>query len=246
MSYETLINLLNEMASDFMFLDGAEIDVPAAGKFMNHLDKIAGKAAEANVGHVREVTTGLNILLEKIIFDALQDKGAGLSALGEGISLLQSIVDGYTNSGRYDGNIHNFAEKISSLTGVPVVKTEDASGFPASSDPVETAAVQTDGAAGAEKSSVEKANIPAAEENRIQDESLLRDFIAEGLEYIEEIEINILNLEKIPRTKIILTPFSVPFTRSKGWQAFSTLIRSATWPTTWKTCSIRRGMGNWR
>ena len=110
MSYETLINLLNEMAADFMFLDGAEIDVPAAGKFMNHLDKIAGKAAEANVGYVREVTTGLNILLEKIIFDALRDKGAGLSALGEGISLLQSIVDGYTNSGRYDGNIHNFAE----------------------------------------------------------------------------------------------------------------------------------------
>ena len=166
--------------------------------------------------------------------------------MGEGISLLQSIVDGYTNSGRYDGNIHDFTEKISSLTGVPVVKPQDISGFPASSDPVEKTAVQTKGAAGAEKSSVEKANIPAAEENRIQDESLLRDFIAEGLEYIEEIEINILNLEKIPRTKIILTPFSVPFTRSKGWQAFSTLIRSATWPTTWKTCSIRRGMGNWR
>ena len=223
MSYETLINLLNEMAADFMFLNGAEIDVPAAGKFMNHLDRIAGKAAEANVGYVREVTTGLNILLEKIIFDTLQDKGAGLSALGEGIALLQSIVDGYTNSGRYDGNIHNFAEKISSLAGVPVLKVEDASGFPASSDPLEISAVQTEGGAGEGENSVEKANIPAAAENQIQDESLLRDFIAEGLEYIEEIETNILNLEKNPEDKDYINAIFRPFHSIKGVASFLNL-----------------------
>jgi two-component system, chemotaxis family, sensor kinase CheA len=223
MSYETLINLLNEMASDFMFLDGAQIDVPAAGKFMNHLDKIAGKAAEANVGYVREVTTGLNILLEKIIFDTLQDKGAGMSALGEGISLLQSIVDGYTNSGRYDGNIHNFADKISFLTGIPGVKTEDANGFSASSDSVETAAVQTEGAAGEEKKSIENATIPVAEENQMQDESLLRDFIAEGLEYIEEIEVNILNLEKNPEDKDYINAIFRPFHSIKGVASFLNL-----------------------
>jgi two-component system, chemotaxis family, sensor kinase CheA len=223
MSYETLINLLNEMASDFMFLDGAEIDVPAAGKFMNHLEKIAGKAAEANVDCVGEVTTGLNMVLEKIIFDTLQDKGAGLSALGEGISLLQSIVDGYTNSGRYDGNIHIFADKISTLTGVPGVKTEDANDFPASSDPLETAAIQMEGAAGAEKNAVEKVNIPMAEEDRMQDESLLRDFIAEGLEYIEEIEINILNLEKNPEDKDYINAIFRPFHSIKGVASFLNL-----------------------
>jgi two-component system, chemotaxis family, sensor kinase CheA len=223
MPYETLNNLLNGMASDFMFLNGAEIDVPAAGKFMNHLDKIAGKAEEANVGYVREVTAGLNILLEKIIFDVLQDKGAGLSALGEGISLLQSIVDGYTNSGRYDGNIHNFADKISSLTGVPSMKTEDASSFPVSSGLVTTNAVQTGGDVGAEKSSAEKSGIPVMEDKPIQDESLLRDFIAEGLEYIEEIEINILNLEKNPEDKDYINAIFRPFHSIKGVASFLNL-----------------------
>jgi two-component system, chemotaxis family, sensor kinase CheA len=225
MSYENLVNLLNEMAADFMFLDGAEIDVPTAGKFMNHMDKIAGKAAEANVGYVREVTTGLNVLLEKIIFDALQDKGAGLSALGEGISLLQSIIDGYTNSGRYDGNIQNFTEKISSLTGVPAAKPDGASGLPASSDPVETDTVQMEGAAGPEKNTIEKTSIPEPEECQTQDESLLRDFIAEGLEYIEEIEINILNLEKSPEDKDYINAIFRPFHSIKGVASFLNLAQ---------------------
>lgn len=223
MSYETLINLLNEMASDFMFLEGSEVDIPAAGKFMNHLDKIAGEAEEANIRYVREVTTGLNILMEKIIFDTLQDKGAGLPTLGEGISLLQAIVDGYTNSGRYDGNINAFVDKIFSLTGVPVVKAGDAMGLPASPDSAETAAVQTEGAGEAEKNTLEKATIPAAEETRIQDESLLRDFIAEGLEYIEEIETNILNLEKNPDDKDYINAIFRPFHSIKGVASFLNL-----------------------
>ncbi len=225
MSYEILINLLNDMAADFVFLDGTEIDVPAAGKFMNHLDKIAGKVEEANVGYVREVTAGLNSLLTKIIFDDLQDqdKGAGLSALGEGISLLQSIAEGYTNSGRYDGNIHHFAEKISALTGVPVVKTEDGSGSPVSSDALETDAVLIGGTAGAGKKSVEKAAIPATEENQVQDQSLLKDFIAEGLEYIEQIEVNILNLEKNPEDKEYINAIFRPFHSMKGVASFLNL-----------------------
>jgi two-component system chemotaxis sensor kinase CheA len=223
MSYEILTNLLNEMAADFMFLDGEEIDIPAVGKFMNHLDKIAGKAEEANVGYVREVTKRLNILLEKIIFDDLKDKGAGLSALGEGISLLQSIVDGYTNSGKYDGNIDHFTEKISSLTGVPVAKTEDLKGVPVSSDPQRSDAVQIEGGAGSDNKSCEIINIPVTEPNQTQDESLLRDFIAEGLEYIEEIEVNILNLEKNPEDKDYINAIFRPFHSIKGVASFLNL-----------------------
>jgi len=48
-----------------------------------------------------------------------------------------------------------------------------------------------------------KDNPAGSDKIEIQDESLTRDFIAEGLEYIEEIEINILNLENEPETKII-------------------------------------------
>ena len=220
MSNEILINLLNEMAADFMFLDGAEIDVPAAGKFMNHLDKIAAKADEDNVAYVKEVTIGANRLLEKIIFDDLQDKEAGPPALGEAISLLQSIVDGYTNFGKYDGNIHNFSEKIFSLTGVSIEKTGDAV---VSSGPLVTDAVQTEETVGASKDSLEKADLTAANENQVQDQSLLKDFTTEGLEYIAEIEVNILNLEKNPEDKNYINAIFRPFHSIKGVASFLNL-----------------------
>jgi two-component system chemotaxis sensor kinase CheA len=222
MSYETLTNLLNEMASDFMFLGGSEVDVPAAGKFMNHLDKIASAAAEANVREIKGVAAGLNALLEKIVFDSLDDKGAGLSTLEKGISLLQSIVDGYANSGKYSGDVNPFGQKIASLTGVNFSAAVPADAAAPSSD-VETAATPVAGTDDPDSASTEKAGIPASAETQVQDESLLRDFIAEGLEYIEEIEINILNLEKNPEDKDYINAIFRPFHSIKGVASFLNL-----------------------
>ena len=40
MSYHSLTGLIDGMASDFLFIDGRDIDIAAAGKFLNHLDQI--------------------------------------------------------------------------------------------------------------------------------------------------------------------------------------------------------------
>jgi two-component system chemotaxis sensor kinase CheA len=220
MTYQTLTDLLNEMASDFMFLAGAEVDVPAAGKFMNRLDKIVAEAAQAGVAEISEVAAGLNALLEKIIFDNLADKGAGLASLEEGILLLQSIVDGYVNSGRYDGQREPFCERIEKLTGVSVLCGADVKGSSVEHGGDAPPAVKGDG-----EEQATGANRPQAEEAQVQDESLLRDFIAEGLEYIEEIEINILNLEKNPEDKDYINAIFRPFHSIKGVASFLNLDR---------------------
>jgi len=91
MLYEPLTQLLNDMAADYMFLAGAEVDIPAAGKFMNTLDQVSQQASENNIASVKEVAGWLTILLEKIVLDSLPDKEKGFLALGEGIFLLQAI-----------------------------------------------------------------------------------------------------------------------------------------------------------
>ncbi|MHB8829318.1 MAG: chemotaxis protein CheA [Syntrophales bacterium] len=223
MSYESLINLLNDMASDYMFLAGSEVDVPAAGKFMNNLDKVVEKAAEGKISSVREVTSWLNALLEKIVLDALPDKGGGFSALGEGIALLQGIVDSYANSGKYEGNIFNLGNKIASLTGISLIANDS---NPVIQEKNRTNDETTDREGeygegrGNKASSVSR---QSAAESQIEDESLLHDFIVEGLEYIDEIEVNILNLEKNPDDKDYINAIFRPFHSIKGVASFLNL-----------------------
>ncbi len=223
MPYESLINLLNEMASDYMFLAGSEVDVPAAGKFMNSLDQIAEKASAEKTESVREVTTWLNALLEKIVLDALPDKGGGFSALGEGIALLQGIVDSYANSGKYDGDILTFGNRISSLTGISLMAP---AGAPADVEQIKPNDETGDKGGGLTDEGGDKAtpdNKQSAAELQIEDESLLHDFIVEGLEYIDEIEVNILNLEKNPEDKDYINAIFRPFHSIKGVASFLNL-----------------------
>jgi len=219
MQYEPLIQLLNDLAADYMFLAGAEVDIPAAGKFMNTLDKVSEQASEGNIASVKEVASWLNILLEKIVLDSLPDKEKGFLALGEGISLLQAIVDAYANSGKYEGSIAEFGNKISRAVGVSVT-----SAVPISSTGMEPDACNDEeDVDNKEKTSPEEK--PAAEELKIEDESLLHDFIVEGLEYIDEIEINILNLEKNPEDKDFINAIFRPFHSIKGVASFLNLDR---------------------
>ncbi len=69
----------------------------------------------------------------------------------------------------------------------------------------------------------EKAAPQPAIEEEIRDESLLKDFIIEGLEYINEIEINILNLEQNPKDKECVNAIFRPFHSVKGVAGFLNL-----------------------
>jgi two-component system, chemotaxis family, sensor kinase CheA len=223
MSYEPLIHLLDEMASDYMFLEQKEVDIIAAGKFMNSLEKAANQASELNIGFIIDVANWLNTLLEHIVLDQIQDKNGGFLALGEGIKLLQSIADGHANSGKHRGDITCFGDKISSLTGVSVVEKKDTSPVPASGMPNNERAKQKDANTSIKDKETNQTKTSPSDESQIQDESLLRDFIVEGLEYIEQIEVNILNLEKNPEDKNYINAIFRPFHSIKGVASFLNL-----------------------
>jgi len=205
MYYETLLNIIDSMASDFLFLDSKDMDVPTAGKFLNHLEKVTEEASSLNIIPIIEVAKGLNNILECIILDSMDDKEAAISTFEQGIALLQEIANAEKNQGQYPGDTRSYLEQIASLTGltVPLSKTEKVEDVPTANE--------------------EESAVGASEKFLIQDESLLRDFISEGMEYIEEIEVNILNLENNPEDREYINAIFRPFHSIKGVASFLNL-----------------------
>jgi two-component system chemotaxis sensor kinase CheA len=213
MNYEKLVKLLNDLAQEFLVMESSELDIPTAGKFLNQLEEILAQARALKVDPIKGCVSTLSSILERIIMDTIQDKAAAISMLEDGIYLMQSIADSHKKTGSYDGSIQEFMDKVISLVG-PVQNAVTEASFPQ-----EDTRARTD------------AQDPAArdeEKIEIQDEALTRDFITEGLEYIEEIEINILNLENDPENKDYINAIFRPFHSIKGVASFLNLekIRS--------------------
>ncbi len=218
MTYDKIMTIIDEMAGDFLFLNSREVDIPSAGKFLNQLESVSTIAKDLQAHPIMDVAEGMNDLLEKIIINAVQDKAAGFAIIEKGISLLQDITNQYQNTGAYQGDPGEFLHELSAFTGYKPKHqaAEPISGEPVSEEPAMAEEVRPP----EEIKAPEK--LPEAS-TEVQDESLLKDFITEALEYIEEIEVNILNLEQNPEDKEIINTIFRPFHSVKGVAGFLNL-----------------------
>jgi len=222
--YGSLLKSIDSIASDFLFIDGKEIDVPAAGKLLNMLDELIKEADALEADRLKRVAGGLSSLLEKIVLERIEDEKAGFGAFEKGVILMQEIGDSLKNTGGYEGDIETFMESIAALTGEQGAEAGDQR----SKVEGQKSATSNEVIAG-EQLPVEKSAEISQQETRtsetveIQDESLLRDFIIEGLEYIDEIEVNILNLEQGPENKDYINNIFRPFHSIKGVASFLNL-----------------------
>lgn len=201
---DQITTLLNDIASDFLFLDPDDVDVPTAGKYMNKLDAITKEAEQSGTAPVKAVAISLNTILEKMILDNVEDKQGALQIFSRGISIMQEIIDSYKNTGTYAGDIKDFLAEITRLTGVAPLDEEE------------------------NLSPKTAPDIPAVDEKKsnvaeIQDEALLTDFITEAIEYIDEIELNVLNMEQNPEDKDYVNAVFRPFHSIKGVAGFLNL-----------------------
>ncbi|MGV8078647.1 MAG: chemotaxis protein CheA [Syntrophales bacterium] len=209
MEKDKLANKIDEMASDFLFLEGQEIDIPTAGKFLNHLEGILQESASEEAAPLQRVARGMNLLLERMVIDALDDKKAGFAALESGLQLLQGMIRDAGIPEQTGPDPMAFLKSVTALTGVVMTETATEADTPATeaaSESVETAPPEEDPDAVA-----------------FQDEGLLRDFIIEALEYIGEIEVNILNLEQNPEDREYINVIFRPFHSIKGVAGFLNL-----------------------
>jgi len=118
MENETLIKQLNTLAQEYLFLDSKDIDIPTAGKFLNHLEIIMDEAKKLKINAIRSCAASLSQILEKTILDQIDDKAEAAAVFEQGIHLMQEIADSYQNTGKYDGGIQAFLEKTSAIAGV--------------------------------------------------------------------------------------------------------------------------------
>ncbi len=206
---DSLAGKINEMASDFLFLEGPEVDIPSAGKFLNHLEGILREASAEDGAPIRKVAGAMNVLLEKMVVDALDDGKAGFAALELGLHLLQGMVRDAGLPGQPGPDPGAFLKAVTDLTGTVLEET----GAPGDTPAPAGDAPPPEAAAPAE----------ATEASSFQDEGLLRDFIIEALEYIGEIEVNILNLEQNPEDREYINVIFRPFHSIKGVAGFLNL-----------------------
>jgi len=207
MDHDKIAREVEDMASSFLSLDREIIDIRTAGKFLNQLEQIIREIG-SDMEPMNWVTGGLNTLLERVVLDAVDEK-IGYQTFEEGITLMQEISDGYGKAGTYEGDVEPFLEKLATVTGNQMVKmpqqTEDDN----------------------EQKTVDTAEETVPFENnaafQVEDESLLKDFIVEGLEYLGEIEVNVLNLEQTPDNLDYINAVFRPFHSIKGVAGFINL-----------------------
>ena len=211
-----LTGLLDGMAQEFLFRDSKDLDIPTAGKLLNHLEKIIEEAQKKKISPIKNCAGSLSNVLEKIILNAVKDKEKAAKLFESGIYLMQEIADSYKNTGKYKGNIKKFLEKTVALTKIVVSETN----VPKAVLPKKIA---SSSAGSPDETPDNKISSGTEETIQIQDESLTRDFIAEGLEYIGEIEVNILNLENEPENKDYINAIFRPFHSIKGVASFLNL-----------------------
>jgi len=194
MTKEEIMQKIDTLASDFLLLTKEELDLPTLGKLLNQLDSIAELAEQLSLEPLLRIKMALSDILEKLTIDAIPDKSAAFSLLEKGFSLLQEVAQGTIISGSYPADvIDSYLTDVRNITGFMEKRSEKP--LPPSD----------------------------AKPSSIQDESLVRDFINEGLEYIEEIEVNILNLEQNPKDLEIINSIFRPFHSIKGVAAFLNL-----------------------
>jgi two-component system chemotaxis sensor kinase CheA len=212
MDYQSLAERVDVMASDFVFLENQEIDISDAGKFLNYLDLIFSDAEKLSVTQITQISRSMSNILGKWLIDQVEDKGAGFTLLEKGIALMQEIALSCQNIGSYDGNIEPFLHECAQLLGEAIVIPAAEGAGDSPNEAVISPSVE---------------DIPVKAEEKpaesIQDQSLLNDFIIEATEYIDEIEVNILNLEQEPENKEFINAIFRPFHSIKGVASFLNL-----------------------
>ncbi|MCK9273933.1 MAG: chemotaxis protein CheA [Syntrophales bacterium] len=200
MNSDNVIENINKITSDFLLLDTLSIEIRMAGKFLNSLEEIIALDKDPVLKDLSRVAKGISVMLENMILERLTP-GEAYEAFEKGISVMQDMSEDILATGVCRIPADQYLGALSPFIDAPPEDEKRGEGI----------------------QETHESEIPSKEEKaefKIQDESLMKDFITEGLEYIGEIEINILNLEQNPDNKEYINAVFRPFHSIKGVAGF--------------------------
>ncbi|MBW2109039.1 MAG: chemotaxis protein CheA [Deltaproteobacteria bacterium] len=194
-SMEKAAILVDELALKAVMLDPK--DMEGLGAVLNCLDELADVFKNAGSHPFADLTNALKALCEELVLDKHPEPERTVKHLGDGVSLFQALI-------RETDYPEACAEKISGFVrrcGFSKTQTGTSKDSP-SSGPVRDTRVAPD---------------------LIQDRELIEGFVAESLEHLSAIEVNVLLLEQDPENLEVLNAIFRPFHTVKGVSGFLNL-----------------------
>jgi len=192
-------------------------DLMGLGSLLEQLEKLTTSAEQAGLKGAAAVSQGLKDLVEKLILNDTPDPDQAAELLNQGVKVLQVQL-------REDSPGHPVPEE-EAFWGLlrPIV----GEGTPSSQE---------------EAPSPPPEATPEEAFSGAQDLELYRDFISEGLEHLDTIEVNLINLEQAPGDKETINAIFRPFHTLKGVSGFLNLKDITVFPMGWSRCWITPGM----
>ncbi len=191
--------LLDDLSLGLVMVDPE--DLMALGTVLEKIESVSLAYEAEGPDVAKHVANGLKKALENIILEKVTDKAAAMELFGRGVSVLQEI----DRSGAAKDDQHELFAALNKTANVDMALMGEKS--------VEA------GEGGAAQD--------AGPEEEIQDFSQDRDlfigFIAEAMEHIESIEVNIVTLEQEPDNRDTINAVFRPFHTIKGVAGFLNL-----------------------
>jgi two-component system chemotaxis sensor kinase CheA len=202
---EVIASLLDELAAQVVVLEPG--DLMAYGDVLARLEQLAIVAEGEGDPALARLADALKGLLESMILGEYDDQGQGVQVLSEGVSLGQAVFRGESEAPTVQGFLAGYGLAAAEPEPGPepaaeAGEAEEAGGGPAQAPPA------------------------AAQEEELfspEDEELLAGFVAEALEHLESIEVNVLLLEDAPEDQEVLNAVFRPFHTIKGVSGFLNL-----------------------
>ena len=190
---EQLDPLLDQLALQTILVDPE--DVMVLGSILEQIEKVEGLTRENGLSTAGAIAGGLKDLVEKLILQEAPDPTQPLELLNQGVKILQQqLRPGGAETSPPEQEA--FWKRLEDLIGRRTVPP------------------------GSEK----KAEVPSLPKGTnclvAQDPELFRDFISEGLEHLDSIEVHLISLEQAPEDKETINAIFRPFHTLKGVSGF--------------------------
>jgi two-component system chemotaxis sensor kinase CheA len=210
-SSEQLTESLNQLALQTVLIDPE--DVMSLGSILEQIEKVEALTRETEQADAVALGRGLRELVEKIILNDVPDASRAVELLNQGVKVLQQQVRPGCG-GTPIPEEAAFWEELAGLTGTgrPEPEVEKGREIPGKLEERGGEATASPAAAPGESACA-----------MAQDLELVRDFISEGLEHLDTIEVNLINLEQSPEDKETINAIFRPFHTLKGVSGFLNL-----------------------
>ncbi len=193
--------LLEMLALEVVMLEPD--DVEGLGVVLNRLDEVIGGFKEAGKDSYSDLAQAMKSIAEKLVLRELANPEEGVRKIENGVSLLQEIL-------RDSEDMEGASQKIAGyLSECGLWETTDDQ----TSDD-EVCDSEEDGAVAAQSEPVTEV---------AYDKELVESFIAEALEHLGTIEVNVLALEQNPEDHETIDAIFRPFHTIKGVSGFLNL-----------------------